>query len=129
MFKKLSGGNNSNSLLLSNRDVGSISSFFKLLQSETTLRGHFFPKKKGAFPKIKRALLCLLQNLAGGTCPQCPPVPTSILSIWLCLILLLAQKLYVFVFLAEFEENFVSFVTANSTRIVPNNSFILFQDL
>ena len=49
--------------------------------------------------------------------------------IWLCLILLLARKLHVFVFLAEFEENFVSFVTANSTRIVPNNSFILFQDL
>ena len=24
---------------------------------------------------MKRALLCLLQNL-GGTCPQCPPIPT-----------------------------------------------------
>ena len=42
----------------------------------TTLRGHFLLKKKGAFSKIKRELLCSLQNL-GGTYPQCPPVPTS----------------------------------------------------
>ena len=37
-----------------------------------------FSLRKGAFSKIKRALLCLLQNL-GGTCPQCPLVPTSVL--------------------------------------------------
>ena len=30
-----------------------------------------FPQEKGAFFKVKRALLCLLLNL-GGTCPQCP---------------------------------------------------------
>ena len=29
-------------------------------------------RKNGHFLKIKRTLLCLLQNL-GGTCPQCPP--------------------------------------------------------
>ena len=52
-------------------DLGSISNF-----GGTTLRGHFFLTKKEAFSKTKRALLCLLRNL-GGTCPQCPPVPTS----------------------------------------------------
>ena len=31
----------------------------------------FFLRKRGYFPKMKRALLCLLQSL-GGTCPQCP---------------------------------------------------------
>ena len=41
------------------------------------LEGTFFLRKRGHFLKIKRALLCLLQNLV-GTCPQCPPpVPTS----------------------------------------------------
>ena len=38
----------------------------------TTSRGHFFLKKKGHFLKIKRALLCLLQNL-GGHVPPVPP--------------------------------------------------------
>ena len=37
----------------------------------TTLRWHFFLRKRGHFLKIERALLCLLQN-HGGTCPQCP---------------------------------------------------------
>ena len=37
-----------------------------------------FLKKKGHF-LTKRALLCLLQNL-GGTCPQCPPVPTAMVD-------------------------------------------------
>ena len=44
------------------RDVGSISNL-----GGTTLRGHFLRKKKGHFLRIKRALVCLLQNL-GGTC-------------------------------------------------------------
>ena len=38
--------------------------------------GTFFLRNRRHFLKIKRALLCLLQNL-GGTFPQCPPVPTS----------------------------------------------------
>ena len=45
---------------LGSRDVGSISNL-----GGTTLGGHFFLKKKGPFSKIKRALLCLLQNLGG----------------------------------------------------------------
>ena len=49
------------------RDVGRISNL-----GGTTLRGHFFLKKKGAFLKIKRALLCLLENL-GGHVPPVPP--------------------------------------------------------
>ena len=36
----------------------------------------FFLRKRGHFQKIKRALLCLLQNL-GGHVPPVPPVPTS----------------------------------------------------
>ena len=79
MFKKLSGGNNSNSLLLS-KDV-----------SNSKSRG----------------------------------------MIWFCVILLLAQKQYVFfVFLAKFDENFVSFVTISKLyKNCAKNSFILFQDL
>ena len=38
--------------------------------------GTFSIRKRGHFLGMKRALLCLLQNL-GGKCPQCPPVPTS----------------------------------------------------
>ena len=38
--------------------------------------GTFSLRKKGHFLKIKRALLCLLQNL-GGHVPPVPPVPTS----------------------------------------------------
>ena len=38
--------------------------------------GTFFLRERGHFLEIKRALLCLLQNL-GGMCPQCPLVPTS----------------------------------------------------
>ena len=49
------------------RDVGSISR-----GGGTTLRGHFFLKKKGAFFKVKRALLCLLQNLGGVRAPSAP---------------------------------------------------------
>ena len=48
------------------RDVGSISNL-----GGTALRGHFFLKETGHFLRIKRALLCSLQNLEGGTCPQC----------------------------------------------------------
>ena len=42
----------------------------------TTLRGHFFLKKTGAFSKKERALLCSLQNL-GGHVPPVPPAPMS----------------------------------------------------
>ena len=35
-----------------------------------------FPQEKGAFSKIKRALLCLLPNL-GACAPSAPPVLTS----------------------------------------------------
>ena len=38
----------------------------------TTLRGHFFLKERGAFSKIERALLCLLQNLGGARAPNAP---------------------------------------------------------
>ena len=44
----------------------------------TALRGHFFLKKKGAFIRLKSALLCLLQNLGGAHAPSAPPVPTSL---------------------------------------------------
>ena len=53
------------------REAGSISNL-----GGTTLQGHFSLKKKGHFLEIKRALLCLLQNL-GGHVPQCPMIPTS----------------------------------------------------
>ena len=46
---------------------------------DTALRGHFFVEKKGAFSKIKRALVCLLQKL-GGTCPQGPLLPMSMVE-------------------------------------------------
>ena len=36
------------------------------------LRGPFFLKKKEAFPKSKKTLLCLLQNF-GGHMPTVPP--------------------------------------------------------
>ena len=49
------------------RDVGSVSN----LGGHDTSR-HFFLKKKGAFSKIRRAPLCLLQNL-GGHVPPVPP--------------------------------------------------------
>ena len=49
------------------RDVGSISNL-----EGTTSQGQFFLKKMGAFSKIKRALLCLLQNLAGHMPPNAP---------------------------------------------------------
>ena len=42
--------------------------------------GTFFLKKNGAFSKHKKGTSCLSQNL-GGTCPQCPPVPTSMLRL------------------------------------------------
>ena len=45
----------------------------------TALRGHFFLKETGHFIGIKRALLCLLQNL-GGHVPPVPPVPTSMFA-------------------------------------------------
>eukprot|EP00112_Aurelia_sp_Birch-Aquarium-sp1_P017464 Seg405.6 transcript_id=Seg405.6/GoldUCD/mRNA.D3Y31 product="hypothetical protein" protein_id=Seg405.6/GoldUCD/D3Y31 len=41
-------------------------------------KGTFFIKLKGHFLKIKRALLCLLQNLGGTRAPSAPPVPTSL---------------------------------------------------
>ena len=53
------------------RDVGSISNL-----GAQHFKGTLFLKKTGPFFKIKRALLCLLQNL-GGTYPQGPPVPMS----------------------------------------------------
>ena len=56
------------------RDVGSISN----LGGHNTLRALFF-KKKGAFLRIERTLLCLLQNLL-GTCPQCPPPRSYVYS-------------------------------------------------
>ena len=49
-------------------DVGSISNS----GGGTTLRGHFFLKKKGTFFKVKRALLCLLQNLGGARTSSAP---------------------------------------------------------
>ena len=49
------------------REVGSISNL-----GHDTLRALFL-KKKGAFFKVKRALLSLLQNLGGHV----PPVPMS----------------------------------------------------
>ena len=36
----------------------------------------FFLRERGNFQEIKRALICLLQNL-GGQVPPVPPVPTS----------------------------------------------------
>ena len=54
-------------LLVSCRDVGSISN----LGGAPHFKGTSYLKKKGAFPKNKRAPLCLLQNL-GGMCPQYP---------------------------------------------------------
>ena len=56
------------------RDVGSISN---LGGGGKTLQGHFFIKLKGLSLNIKRALLCLLQNLGGGSAPV-PPVATSL---------------------------------------------------
>ena len=50
------------------RDAGSISDLGGGAQH---VKGTFFIKLKGQFLKIKRALLCLLQNL-GGTCPRFP---------------------------------------------------------
>ena len=52
------------------RDVGSIG-------GHDTLRAPFSLRKRGHFLEMKRALLSCLKNL-GGMCPQCPPVPTSI---------------------------------------------------
>ena len=46
--------------------VGSISNL-----GGTTLRGHFSPRKKGHFLRIKRALLCLQQNV-GAPAPSAP---------------------------------------------------------
>ena len=60
--------------IIGNRNVGSISNL-----GGTMLRGHFFLKKKGAFSEIKRAFLCLLQNL-GGHLPPVPSVPTSMIG-------------------------------------------------
>ena len=40
-------------------------------EGSTTLRGHFLLRRKGNFLKIKRALLCLLQN-HGGRAPSSP---------------------------------------------------------
>ena len=57
-------------LVMMDKEVGSI-----LGGGGTTPQGHFFRKQKKAFSKIKRALLCLLQNL-GGHVPPVPPVPT-----------------------------------------------------
>ena len=45
--------------------VGSISNY-----GAKVLQGHFFPQPVGALPGNKRALLCLLQDLGGGKCPQ-----------------------------------------------------------
>ena len=39
--------------------------------------GMFLLKKRGHFLKMKRALLCLLQNLGRARAPSVPPVPTS----------------------------------------------------
>ena len=55
------------------RDVGSISD----LGGGTTLRDHFFLKKKGAFSRNKKGTSLSIAKSSGGTCPQCPPVPTS----------------------------------------------------
>ena len=57
------------------RDVGSISNL-----GARHFEGTSFLKKKGAFLKIKRALLCLLQNLGGHV----PPVPTFMTRIYSC---------------------------------------------
>ena len=54
------------------RNVGSISNL-----GGTSLRGHFFLKKKGAFLRMKRPLLFLLQNLGGHV----PPVPPRFLRL------------------------------------------------
>ena len=42
--------------------------------------GTFFLRKRGLFLKIKRALLCLLQNLGGALAPSAPPVRTSMIQ-------------------------------------------------
>ena len=42
-----------------------------------TLRGHFFLKKKGTFFKNKKSTSFFITKSWGGTCPQCPLVPTS----------------------------------------------------
>ena len=55
------------------RDVGSISN-----PGGTTLRGHFFLKKKGAFSRSKKGISLSIAKSWKGMCPQCPPVPTSI---------------------------------------------------
>ena len=60
--------------LFSGRDVGSISNL-----GARHFEGTFSLRKKGHFLEIKRALLCLLQNL-GGHVPPVPPVPMSVSS-------------------------------------------------
>ena len=47
-----------------------------LKRGSTTIQEHLFLKQKGQFLKIKRALLCLLQNLGGHV----PPVPTPLIG-------------------------------------------------
>ena len=61
------------------RKVGRISN---LGGGDTTLQGHFFIKLKGQFLKIKRALLCLFQNLGGGA-----HVPSSYGPVCFCIAL------------------------------------------
>ena len=48
------------------------------LGGHDTLRAPF-SSGKGAFPTNKKGTSCLLQTL-GGTCPQCPPVPSSMIK-------------------------------------------------
>ena len=47
----------------------------------TTLRGHFFLKKKGAFFKNEKGTSLFIANSwGGGHVPPVPPVPTSMLA-------------------------------------------------
>ena len=55
---------------VTNRDVGSISN---LGGEHDTSRARFSLRRSGQVLNMKRALLCLLNNLGGGTCPLCPP--------------------------------------------------------
>ena len=44
----------------------------------TTLKGHFFLKKKGAFSQNRKGTSLFIAK-SGGMCPQCPSVPTAIM--------------------------------------------------
>ena len=61
-------------LLCTMKVVGSISH----LGGARRFEGAFFVRKRGHFLKIKRALLCLLQNLGGWHVPPVLPVPSPV---------------------------------------------------